>query len=93
MLGPVLTQLYRGRNDPFTPGDRVTLEGLDIEVTQVTADGRPLVVVFTFEKPLDSPDLCWVMFKDDRFVPFTPPATDGAEVDIAPARSSFEIGS
>jgi hypothetical protein len=93
LLAPVLTRLYRGTKDPMAPGDRVTLDGLTIDVTQVTADGRPLVAVFTFEKPLSSPDLRWVVWERDRFVPFTPPASDGAVSHIEPARSTFEIGS
>jgi hypothetical protein len=92
LLGPMLTRLYRGRNDPFAPGDRVTLEGLTIEVTRVTEDGRPLVAVFTFEKPLDSPDLRWVVWQDDHFVRFTPPRADGEVVRVTPARSGFVIG-
>ncbi|HVW26989.1 MAG TPA: hypothetical protein VHC69_16600 [Polyangiaceae bacterium] len=91
LLGPMLTRLYRGRNDPFTPGDRVTLEGLTIEVTRVTDDGRPLVAVFTFEKPLDSAALCWVVWQKDHFVRFSPPSA-GEVVHIAEARSTFEIG-
>ena len=93
LLAPILTRLYRGRNDPFSPGDRVELDGLDIEVTRVTDDGRPLVAVFTFEKPLDSPGLCWVVWQKDHFARFAPPSADGAVVHITPARSTFEIGS
>jgi hypothetical protein len=93
LLAPVLTRLYRGEKDPMAPGDRVTLDGLTIEVTKVTADGRPLVAVFAFEKPLSSPDLRWVVWEKDRFVKFTPPSSDGAVTHIEPARSSFEIGS
>lgn len=93
LLGPMLTRLYRGRNDPFVPSDRVTLTGLSIEVTQVTPDGRPAVAVFDFAKPLDSPDLVWVIWQKDRFIRFTPPATEGVVVHIDAARSSFEIGS
>jgi hypothetical protein len=93
LLRPMLTRLYRGANDPMAAGDRVVLEGLTIDVTRVTADGRPLVAVFTFEKPLSSPDLRWVIWEKDRFVRFTPPAADGAVSHIDPARSSFEIGS
>ncbi len=93
LLGPMLTRLYRGRRDPFTPGDRVTLEGLTIEVTRVTDGGRPAVAVFTFEKPLDSPGLCWVMWEKNHFVTFLPPASDGDVVHVEAARSTFEIGS
>jgi hypothetical protein len=93
LLAPMLTRLYRGAKDPMAPGDRVTLDGLTVEVTKVTTDGRPLVAVFTFEKPLSSPDLRWVVWEKDRFIRFTPPATDGAVSHIDPARSSFEIGS
>jgi hypothetical protein len=52
------------------------------------------VVVFTFEKPLDSPGLCWVMWQNDHFVRFTPPRADGEAdvVHVAPARSGFVIG-
>lgn len=92
LLGPMLTRLYRGRNDPFAPGDRVALQGLTIDVTRVTDDGRPLVAIFTFEKQLDSPDLCWVVWQDDHFVRFIPPRGDGDIVHVSPARSSYVIG-
>jgi hypothetical protein len=92
LFAPVLTRLYRGRNNPFAPGDRVTLDGFTVEVTRVTEDGRPLVAVFTFQRPLDSPSLCWVVWQDDHFIRFTPPRADGDVVHVAPARSNFVIG-
>jgi hypothetical protein len=93
LYGPILTRLYRGDRRPLAVGDRVTLHGLVIDVTRLTPDGRPLTAVFTFEKPLDSPDLRWVIWRRDRFVRFSPPAADGVVVHIDPARSTFEIGS
>jgi hypothetical protein len=92
LLGPVLTRLYRGPASPMNAGDRVTLEGLTIDVSRVTPDGRPLVAIFTFEKPLASPDIKWVAWQKDRFVPFAPPVADGQVVHVEPAHSTFEIG-
>jgi len=45
-------ELYRSINKPMHKGQKVQLEGLAIEVVEVTDDGRPLRVRFDFAEPL-----------------------------------------
>ncbi len=62
-------------------GERVKLTGMTAEVTQLTDDGRPAEVRFRFDVPLEDPSLCWLCYRYDQFVPFTPPPI-GQTVDI-----------
>lgn len=41
---------------------------------RMTPDGRPFTVRFRFAVPLEDPSLRWLQWKDNRFIPFTPPA-------------------
>src|SRR5262249_21534287 len=75
-------RLFRDDRHPMKVGDSIQLDGLRIVVRQVTSDGRPAVVTFTFGELLDSPKLRWVVWEKDRFMPFTPPRNDGEVVDI-----------
>ncbi len=59
---------------PMHVGQIIRLTGLEIEVTQVTPDGRPSEFVLRFDGPLESMTYRWVVFKDMAYVPFTPPA-------------------
>lgn len=74
--------LYRTAEHPMKAGDTVALDGLEIVVTRVTADGRPAVATFRFTESLDSPKLRWVIWQKDQYVPFTPPHKDGEAVEI-----------
>lgn len=62
--------LYSHPDLPMVVGDRRTLEGMELEVLAVTADGRPARVRFTFDSPLDAPRMHWVRWRQDRFEPF-----------------------
>jgi hypothetical protein len=52
----------RGADFPMTLGQRVELTGLIVEVTAVTADGRPLEARMRFAVPLDHPSLRWLQW-------------------------------
>jgi hypothetical protein len=66
-------QLYRDGRLRMAAGDRIELDGLSIEVRQVTPDGRPSRVDFTFHRPLDGKNFLFYTWTGNRFVPFTPP--------------------
>ena len=70
----VLDALFRNKQHPFSIGDRVELTGMTVEITELTGDGRTAEAAFIFSVPLEDPSLRWLQYKDDAFVPFTPPA-------------------
>jgi hypothetical protein len=92
LLAPAPMRLFRSSRHPMTAGDEVKLDGLSIEVTRVTSDGRPAAARFTFAEPLDSPRLHWVTWQKDHFVKFSLPPADGAVVVVPRAVSGFTIG-
>lgn len=59
---------------PLLAGDRVELPGMRVQILETTADRRPARVRFEFDGPLDSPNLRWLAFREDRYEPFRPPA-------------------
>lgn len=67
-------ELYRDRRLPMAVGDHVELQGLAIAVLETTPDGRPTRARFTFDTPLGDPAFVFYYWKDEGFVPFTPPA-------------------
>jgi hypothetical protein len=79
-----LADLYRS-TDLHTAWRR-SLTGVDIEVSEVSSKGNPNRIVFTCDRALESADLAWVEWRDDEFVPFTPPRP-GTTLKI-PARLS-----
>lgn len=64
----------RSKDSPFTRGALRRLPGFSVDVSEVSAEGRPTEVVFRFDVPLEDRSLRWVTWKDGRYVPFTPPA-------------------
>jgi len=74
MYTGTLGRLFRSRHDPIVPGERFDLEDFGIEVVQTNAECDPVVVEYTFAVPLEDPSLRWLRWRDDRYVPFTPPA-------------------
>ena len=69
------TQIFRNpATRPMHAGQTVALTGFAAEVISVTPDGRPSEVAFHFDVALEDASLRWVVFHDQRYVPFTPPA-------------------
>jgi hypothetical protein len=77
----VLDRVFRSERKELALGEQVTLSGMTITVTALTADGRPDEATFRFDEPLESPSFVWLCFRGDGFEPFTPPAV-GQEVEI-----------
>ena len=78
LLREPLLQLYRNADDPLPVGTRITLEGLTIEVTEQTRDGRVLAARFGFDRPLDDPQLQLAVWEEHAFRRFTPPPVGGS---------------
>lgn len=76
-LGDPFTALLRGPAHPFEVGDRVTVPGFGVEILAVT-EGRPTAVETGFDVPLEDPSLRFIVWRGDRFVPFTLPAVGAA---------------
>jgi hypothetical protein len=69
----LLDRLVRDDSHPMSPGQRVVLTGMTIEVTSLTPDRRPAEARFHFDVPLEDASLRWLQWKDDGYMPFTPP--------------------
>jgi hypothetical protein len=72
--------LYRSINKPMHAGDKVALEGLAIEILQVTEDGRPLRVRFDFAESLEAPRYRFYHWADNHFRALTLPAVGETKV-------------
>ncbi|HZZ27776.1 MAG TPA: hypothetical protein VFE46_07175 [Pirellulales bacterium] len=58
---------------PLPQSSTVALPAVDITVRQVSADGRPVDVLYRFKAPLEDRSLHWVCWQAGRFIPFIPP--------------------
>jgi hypothetical protein len=67
------SKLMRGASRPFLRGDVVTLSNMKATVTEITDDGRPLIVEFRFAVPLESPEWLWMRGAARGLVGWTPP--------------------
>jgi hypothetical protein len=74
-------QVFRGIENRMSVGQQVELTGVTIEITELTADGRPGEAAFEFSVPLEDASLYWLQWKDCAFVPFTPPPV-GSEIEL-----------
>ncbi len=88
LLVDPLSQLFRGPGHPMRVGERVALDGLAVEVTATTDDGRPSAARFVFERRLDDPHVRWLAWERDCLKPWRPPAA-GETVTIVPARAPW----
>ncbi len=69
----VLDSLFRNEEHPFSVGDRVELTGMTVEIRKMTSFGNVAEAAFIFSVALEDPSLRWLQYKDNAFVPFTPP--------------------
>jgi len=75
--GAFADNLFRSERRPLQVGEQVQLARMTATVLDV-ADGRPQVVAFRFDAPLEDPSLRWL---DGDFNPWTPPEL-GEEVSM-----------
>lgn len=80
-LGQLMDHLTRPSDEPMTPGERVSLDWADVEVIDLTEDGRPAAVMFTFAKPLEDTSYRWFSRGADGYAAFPLPAV-GETVDV-----------
>ncbi len=84
----VSERMLRRADRTFVRGQRIHVDGLDVDVTEVTADGRPAEILARFDRPLDDPRLHWAAWHDHAFHEWTPPPV-GARV-VLPAESFLD---
>lgn len=75
----------RRKDALFRAGDRLTFSGLQVEILNLNASGRPQQVRFTFEHALESPQLRFLRCEDLRFRNFHLPDV-GETVVLPPCR-------
>jgi hypothetical protein len=73
-------ELYRDRHIPMHVGDRVALEGMNIEVLETMPDGRCSKARFAFDTSLDAPSFKFFYWRDGGFQPWTPPPVGDQQV-------------
>ena len=80
ILSTRFMEIYRDRRLRMLPGQRVELEGLRIEVRDVTDDGRAERVAFVFDEPLESPRFRFFHWTAKGFARFVPPPLGTTQV-------------
>jgi len=82
-------RLFRNGRQPLSLGQKITLTGMTVEVTELIADGRPAEAAFRFDTPLEDRSLRWLEWIEGRFRPWSPPPI-GETVELRPDPSGVE---
>jgi hypothetical protein len=90
LLREPLLELYRARDRPLAYGTRIELEGMRIEVTELTADGRLAAVRCAFDQPLDAPRLRFLAWDGTRLAGIEPPRV-GERLELPAAQVRFGL--
>jgi len=89
-LASRMDRLERRLDVPFQKGDRVRMPDFEAEVRQVTEHGRPRVVAFHFQEPLEDPAYRWLSWDIHGAVSFElPDVGEQVVVPSAPLESLF----
>ena len=73
LVNQPLNKFFRDDSLPFSPGNIVKLNGMTVQITKTTVNGRPTEIRYNFESALDDPLLRWVIWSDRGFLSFIPP--------------------
>ncbi|MFH1743502.1 MAG: hypothetical protein ABIH23_31240 [bacterium] len=67
--------LFRSETHPMRLGQKVKLNGVTIEITGLTEDGRPAEATFRFDFDLENNALIWLRWNSEegRYVNYVPP--------------------
>jgi hypothetical protein len=85
ILSTPFMELYRDRHIPMRVGETIELEGLSIQVLELTADQRASRVRFSFDSALEADQFRFYAWNQGHFEPYTPPAI-GAQHALPPAK-------
>lgn len=80
----LLDLLFQRDDAAVSPGQRVSLGGVEVVITRRTPDGRPAEVEFHFDRPLEADAYRWLVWHDRGYTSFSPPAV-GETVTLPPA--------
>jgi len=89
ILSTPFSELYRDRRLPMQRGEHIDLQGLSINVLDITNDARARRVRFHFDTPLEAARLRFLVWRHGHYEPWSPPAV-GQHTDLPPAR--LELG-
>ena len=88
-LSSTSQMMLRSLTHPMRLGERITLSGMTIEVSDLAPDGRPLEIVVRFAHQLEDPSLEWLKWDEHGYVPFQLPAV--GETVVLPAANMREV--
>ncbi len=72
-LGTRLDRLFRAESFPMQAGQTIELTGVAVEIDAVSPHGRPTIVSYRFDAPLEDSRYRWLLWSDGDYVPFEPP--------------------
>jgi hypothetical protein len=88
-LSSFTQMLLRSPSQRIELGQRITLSDVTIEVSALTADGRPSDILVRFAVPLEDPSLQWLEWDKHDYVPFRVPRV--GETLLVPAVDMSEM--
>jgi hypothetical protein len=88
-LSSTSQMMLRSLAQPARLGERITLSGMTIDVSDVGPDGRPLEIVVRFAEKLEHPSLEWLKWGEHGYVPFQLPEV--GETVVLPAANMREV--
>ena len=75
--------LFRHPDTPYYVGEKATLQGVTIEITQITEQGTPKILKCTFDRELEDNSLVWTTWSPKGYINFRLPDI-GETVTIQP---------
>jgi hypothetical protein len=88
-LSSFTQMMLRSPNRPIELGHLIALSDVTIEVSALTADGRPAEILVRFAVPLEHPSLQWLQWGKHDYVPFRVPRV--GETTVVPAVDMSEM--
>ncbi|MFB3896118.1 MAG: hypothetical protein ACE14V_07440 [bacterium] len=73
-------QVLRGPSQPMHVGEQIVLPGMTVEVRAIADGWQPATARFKFPVPLDNPEVLLLVWKNGKYVPYTPPAIGESEL-------------
>jgi hypothetical protein len=70
----LLERLTRSAQRPWHVGETVSMARYEVEIAEITEDGRPLLVRFVFDASLNDPTFRWFAYDGLRLVEWEPPS-------------------
>ncbi len=89
--GP-FTRYHRAAELRFAVGERIALSTFDVEITALNGAGDPRELVYRFDAPLGDPSLRWLVWREGRYAPWSPPPP-GVTIQLPAPRTIFDSGS